>query len=83
MKLYRIIARKPGAAFVLAEEIKSYKVLSNENKKYYLCENPVIYEDINGGCFSAALKDILTIDNTNNIIKSMGLYKIPVELITA
>lgn len=30
------------------EPIKSYKPVSDENKKYFLSENPVIYEDMQG-----------------------------------
>lgn len=31
-----------------AEPIKSYKFVSAENKKYFISEHPVIYEDMQG-----------------------------------
>lgn len=81
MKIYRIIARKAGAPYVLAEEISTYRKIEGETAKHYLCNDPVIYTDLKGGCYSAPLADIVTIQDATNIIYSMGVYKIPVDLI--
>ena len=81
MNIYRIIARKPGAAYIIAEKIQSYKIIEGDAKKHFLCNDPVIYEDKRGGLFSAALQDIITLKENTNIIESLGYYKIPVELI--
>lgn len=40
------------------EPIKSYKFVSDENKKYFLSGNPVIYEDMQGRQCCCDISDI-------------------------
>lgn len=81
MNMYRIFARKAGAPYVLAEKIQSYKIIEGDAKKHFLNNDPVICIGVHGDNFSASLQDIITLEENESIIYSLGFYKIPVELI--
>lgn len=80
MELAYIIAGK-NRPYKVVTPIKRYKFVSEAHKKEYLCENPVIYQEIDGRVFSADFSQICEADFTKST-GNIGLaYCIPNEYI--
>ena len=61
--------------------IKSYNILTGDSKKHFMSKNPVIYEEMDGACYSADLSEIVLADFSKSIASIGDRYKIPNEYI--
>ena len=83
VRLSVIIAGRytPDKPCFVVTPIRGYSLITGDAKKGYLCENPVIYTEIDGHNFSASLADIVTADYSKSRGNIGGAYRIPREYI--
>ncbi|MBO4675763.1 MAG: hypothetical protein J5601_06760 [Elusimicrobiaceae bacterium] len=78
--LVRILAGKiSNKPCYVVTPITKYIRLTGEDKKHYLVQNPVIYEEPGGCCFSADLTEIGFADMSKSIANIGEAYRIPKE----
>ena len=63
------------------QPIKDYKLITGENKKYFLGDWPCIYTELDGSQHTAQLKDIVFADLNEATAKIGNTYKVPVNYI--
>ena len=83
VRLSVIIAGRyaPDKPCFIVTPIRGYSLITGDAKKGYLCENPVIYCELDGRCFSASLADIVTADYSKSRGNIGSAYRIPREYV--
>ena len=67
---------------LVVSPIKGYTEIKGDQKNTFLCDDPVIYEELDGRMFSASIHDIVYADYTASRGNIGNAYKIPRENIT-
>ena len=63
----------------LVAKIKDYTPVSEENKRFYCCDNPCVYTEIDNRVFSGDLSEICEVDFSKSLGNIGNCYKIPKE----
>lgn len=77
MKSLGYIIAKSHNEFICIEPIKNYTRIADENKKYYIGENPVVYEILDGRQFTTDLSNIVIADFSKSVANIGSCYKLP------
>lgn len=77
MKKLGYIISNSHNEFCCVEPIKAFSIVPDEMKKYYCCENPVIYEILDGRNFSCDISRIVYADFEESKANIGLCYKLP------